>query len=259
MSKTKEFAPGIPRRDRFVRIPIVTKPRTWKFGLQLHDADRAGRHFDLRIGDTQGHAHSWASRRLPGPGEKVLAVQQPTHTVAYMPFEGQIESGYGKGSVKSLRFEPTEVVKANPNRVTFYLNRGKQQEKFTLIRMDGAKWLLVNHTSAKITDMSKAAAMLDELKKIAEWEGQGGTGTVTDPQEQTPTSAVDPSGRLRTNDEPDAVHSNLKADKANKRKKVKAPSRSFFSPKPASAKVQADKERTTEAKAGDETVTAGGS
>ena len=78
-----EFAPGIPSSKQIHSIPRVhhEKPEVWHISTQIHDADVAGRHLDLRLVDPNGLAHSWAvpAAKLPGPGEKVLAIQQPTH------------------------------------------------------------------------------------------------------------------------------------------------------------------------------------
>lgn len=130
-----------------VKIPSVTKPKTWKFGLQLHDAEARGRHFDLRIGDPKGNAHSWALQTLPEPGQWSYAIQQPTHTAEYMSFKGRIADSYGKGMVHSVRFEPTEVVRADNKTLKFHLHSGHKSEEFTLRRMgDGKVWKMYNMT-----------------------------------------------------------------------------------------------------------------
>ena len=120
------------------------------FSLQRHVAERAKEHYDLRIGDPDtGHAHSWALRYIPKPGERRLAVQQPTHTVPYMDFAGSIESGYGKGDVVLERREPTEILHADDKTVRFNLYKGKGVESLALRRTKGNQWLLQNVTPTR--------------------------------------------------------------------------------------------------------------
>lgn len=82
MAKTKEpkRALGISDRSKFFHMP-VTRDNLWTGNIQSHKAKRAGPHFDLRLNDPKtSHAYSWAVRNLPAPGEKTLAIEQPTHT-----------------------------------------------------------------------------------------------------------------------------------------------------------------------------------
>ena len=55
-------------------------------------------------------------------GEKVLAVEQPTHTAEYMGFSGEIAEGYGAGVVKSKILEKVEILDAKPDKITFNSN-----------------------------------------------------------------------------------------------------------------------------------------
>lgn len=147
-----EFAPGIPAARVVQKLPKFKNPKIWELAVHLHQAARAGEHFDLRLGDpATGRAHSWALRQLPKPGEKRLAVQQPTHTVEYMDFTGAIPSGaYGAGQVGLAQRGKTEVLRADDNQVRFNVYRGKETEEYALRRMKGAKnWLLQNITTSR--------------------------------------------------------------------------------------------------------------
>lgn len=146
-----EYAPGIPSKERKVALPTKRVPETWEFGLHRHDADRAGLHYDVRLGDpATGHAHSWAMRKeWPEPGESRMVVQQPTHTIPYMDFRGRIEAGYGKGDVALARREKAEVVSSSPDHVRFNLYTGKNNEEYLLRRTDGDHWLLKNITTSR--------------------------------------------------------------------------------------------------------------
>lgn len=145
-----EFAPGIPKKETSHPFPKVKAPRTFEFGLHKHFAERAGEHFDLRLGDTEtGHAHSWAMKYWPKPGEVRLAVQQPTHTIPYMDFKGELPEGYGKGRVELARREKTEVISSSPDHVQFNLYTGKGAEEYLLRKTDEKKWLLHNITKQR--------------------------------------------------------------------------------------------------------------
>jgi len=159
-----EFAPGIPRKGIMRQIRPAAK-EDWKLGVQEHQARRAGRHFDLRISDPErGVAHSWAMRRLPGPGEKVLAIRQSDHTPEYMAFRGTIKEGYGAGTVKRKRLEKIEVIKSTPKSIVFNAYPGKDIEEFALAQISGDKWLLINKTPGKGTPVPSSKPKYREIK-----------------------------------------------------------------------------------------------
>jgi len=147
----KEFAPGIPAARSIRKLPKFKAPKTWEFAVHHHEAERAGEHFDLRLGDPRtGHAHSWAMRKLPKPGEKGLAVQQSTHTVEYMDFTGPIEKGYGKGQVGLAERGKTEVLSSDDRHVRFNVYKGKETQEYALRRMKGGdSWFIQNVTTSR--------------------------------------------------------------------------------------------------------------
>lgn len=102
--------------------------------VQLHEAKKAGRHFDLRLGE----GHSWALRYWPERGQTRLAVRQPTHKPSYMSFQGPISEGYGAGMVTLVRYEQVEILKANERLIRFN-TRG---EKYVLKRVGAKNWIL---------------------------------------------------------------------------------------------------------------------
>ena len=144
----REYAKGIPKKNYFAKVPTTNKPGNWEYVVQRHLAHRAGEHFDLRLAP-KGKAHSWALRRLPGPGEKVLAVQQPTHTREYMDWEGIIPSGYGAGKVGIEGRGKVEVMESTANKVIFNKHDGRQTREYALIRTGGKNWLLINRTTTE--------------------------------------------------------------------------------------------------------------
>tara|TARA_B100001113_G_C21112732_1_gene623953 strand:+ start:1190 stop:2539 length:1350 start_codon:yes stop_codon:yes gene_type:complete len=145
--KCAEDAKGIPDRSRFVPLPIITEEATWKLNIQFHEADKAGPHYDLRLNDGSGNAYSWALRSIPTPGQKQLAVEQPTHSKDYMGFSGMIEDGYGKGKVTSQVLEDVEVLESSPGKVLFNRYNGKEVMRYMLKRMGGKQWILFDYTA----------------------------------------------------------------------------------------------------------------
>lgn len=80
----KYRALGIPDKKRFREMP-VSENAVWLANIQEHHARVRGKHFDLRLNDPNSlHAYSWAISKLPEPGEKVPAIEQPTHSKKYM-------------------------------------------------------------------------------------------------------------------------------------------------------------------------------
>jgi hypothetical protein len=139
-----EYAPGIPLSREISAIPSYEGMA--KFVVHEHHAKRAGKHFDLRLA-LDGKAHSWAIRHLPKPGEVRLAVQQPTHTVQYMDFTGEIVDGYGAGKVGIRSKGSVEVLESSNNKVVFNRYVGKDAYEYVMLRTKGNKWLILNRTT----------------------------------------------------------------------------------------------------------------
>lgn len=143
--KLSEFAPGIPSKNNKEDFSKVETPKgNWEAAIQRHDAQKAGRHFDLRlVNPTTNKAYSWALRYLPNPGQKRLAIRQPDHTPDYLNFEGTIPEGYGAGEVKLETRGKANISKINKDKISFDLD----DTPYALIRMQGDKWLLVGKKS----------------------------------------------------------------------------------------------------------------
>lgn len=153
---------GIPNRNRFAKLPSIglgevetnnrqVQSQIWRINVQEHKADRAGLHYDLRLNPSNtSDAFSWAIRTtsLPMPGQKVLAVEQPTHSSSYMGWSGKIDEGYGAGEVRSIIDEDVEVLKSEPDNIEFVrLSGTTQPQRFMLKRTNGKDWLLYNYTA----------------------------------------------------------------------------------------------------------------
>jgi bifunctional non-homologous end joining protein LigD len=141
-------APGIPDRNRY--RPISEAPGDWSYVAQLHEAYKAGKHYDVRLAPNQ-HSHSWATRRLPEPGQATLAKQQPTHAVSWHDFQGDIPRGqYGGGKVTTHAKSKAEVVEATPDKLVFNLHSGRNSQEMVLLRTKKDKpldWLLLNRST----------------------------------------------------------------------------------------------------------------
>jgi hypothetical protein len=158
----KEFAPGIPARkiEDIPTVPHEGENKTWQFSAAKHPAAVRGDHIDLRLVDERGRAHSWATNRLPEPGEGSFAAQQPTHTGRYAlrkkPFA--IPPGYGGTrpgeKVTPLVVQPTEVISANNERVHLLRHHGQETDELVLRKLpvtEGKKplWMLRNVTKRR--------------------------------------------------------------------------------------------------------------
>ena len=147
-----EEAKGIPSRSTYHPLPTIKQPTLWEYGVHRHEATVRGLHHDLRLGDPKtGHAHSWAVENgLPSPGESVWAIQQPTHTVAYMDFKGSIPEGeYGAGKVTLADRGKTEINNSRPDHITFHIFRGSGPEEYTLHKIRDDMWKLYGRTITK--------------------------------------------------------------------------------------------------------------
>jgi len=155
------FAPGIPQSKPIARLPTIT-PKTlnrWVMAVQEHEAERAGKHYDLRLVDPDsGKAHSWAipKAKLPVPGEQLLAIQTFTHTPEYALHFGEkkpqtIGQGYGKGRVWMALKEPTDIIESSNDHVRFNVYQGKDINEYLLHRTHDNKWLIRNTTVTKDT------------------------------------------------------------------------------------------------------------
>jgi hypothetical protein len=176
----EEFAPGIPA-DRIVQ-PIRCCDEEWELAIQEHDALRAGKHYDLRLGDPEtGFSHSWALPKasLPDDEQRVrLAIQQPTHTMGYMDFEGNIESGYGAGDVRLVHRDKVNV-KSEPGKIHLSI---PDKGDMVLLKKDGSQWIMIKKKHTKQASTKSIFADIVRasfLEKLSEFK------TNTDPNLKT--------------------------------------------------------------------------
>lgn len=139
-----QSAKGIKDRSNYGDLSSLRTDIPVTLVRQEHDARRAGRHTDLRIG-TSGGMFSWAlPKDLPEqPGEKKLAIPQPLHSWSYNDFEGTIGKGYGKGTVKRLEKSDVIVLENTPNRLTFTRGNMRNAPIYTMFPTKNGNWLVM--------------------------------------------------------------------------------------------------------------------
>lgn len=137
-SDTDNFAPGIPEKGK--KSPIPTgEDEKWKINIQDHKAKQAGRHKDLRL-NPQGSqtAYSWAlPSGMPGPGQKKLAMRVDDHAKHYLGFEGEIEEGYGAGTVSSDFLGKAHIIESKPDKILFNTYQGADTTRYMLKKLQG--------------------------------------------------------------------------------------------------------------------------
>lgn len=164
MTKLGDAAMGLPDRSRFGATEEIPRGKLLQYVIQRHLAERAGPHYDVRIGGGPpgGELYSWATKKeMPPPGGKIMLYQQPLHRGSYAKFEGTLHHGYGKGTVKTHDAGSVMVTKAEPNKISFVVAHKKYPEYYTMIRSSGpptqvnterqrrsqgGSWLLINTT-----------------------------------------------------------------------------------------------------------------
>ena len=119
---------------------------------QIHDAKRAGKHFDIRIVKDQ-IAYSWATRKeMPEPGKSIVIFQQPDHTAHYALSTDIFipEGSYGHGSTVLDFVRKANVEEGHPDGVMVLVSESSSgKERFLIRKLDGNKygktsWLLKN-------------------------------------------------------------------------------------------------------------------
>lgn len=160
----REFAPGIPAGRVIKSIPRVSPKsdnQEWDVSLSMHPAAVRGDHYDLRLVDPKGKAHSWAMAKIPDPGKSTYAAQQATHSKGYAlrkrPWK--IPPGYGATRpgkmVEPVYVQKTEVIQADNEKVRFLRHHGQETDEFVLrkVREEGGKplWALNNATKNRGT------------------------------------------------------------------------------------------------------------
>ena len=114
-----------------------------RFVIQLHDATTL--HFDLRL-EVGGVLRSWAVPKGPSldPRERRLAVPVADHSMAAGDFEGR-HRGQSRGSGAVIIWDEgtVEILREEPDHLSFRLQGHKLTGRFGLTRTGDRSWLLV--------------------------------------------------------------------------------------------------------------------
>lgn len=114
-----------------------------RFVIQQHDTQKTGRHFDFRI-EHNGVLESWVVQKakIPSSEEKVLAVQVEPYPMWYANFTGEMPEGrYSIGKVSHYDSGQCQIEEWSPDSIFFTLAGKHARGDFTLIRMQGNRWL----------------------------------------------------------------------------------------------------------------------
>jgi bifunctional non-homologous end joining protein LigD len=114
-----------------------------RFVVQLHDATTL--HFDLRI-EIGGVLRSWAVPKGPSldPAARRLAVPVEDHTLDAGEFEGVHEhAARGSGAVIVWDEGTAEILRDDPDHLSFALHGEKLHGRFGLTRTGERSWILV--------------------------------------------------------------------------------------------------------------------
>lgn len=150
--KLAKGAVGIPDFDTFgnlSEIPQYGESESLPiFIVSKHEAEKAGPHYDIRIGTPEVGLLSFATRKeLPSiPGESIAVFQQPLHEYDYKDFSGEISSGYGKGYVHPAKQSPIAVHNVSSSNITFSLDIGTGTLRYSLVqdKKNPKRWYLIN-------------------------------------------------------------------------------------------------------------------
>ena len=138
-----DYAKGLPDKRYKGHLSELPTDTVLTLVRQLHNARRAGKHTDLRIGTPSG-LYSWAvPKDLPvNPGEKRLAITQPIHRYSYKDFEGTLPPGYGEGTVEKLEESPVVLLKNSPNHIIFTRGTSKDSPIYSMVQTKNGNWIV---------------------------------------------------------------------------------------------------------------------
>jgi len=117
------------------------------FVVQFHRAKTD--HYDFRL-ESGGSLKSWAVPKIPPlkKGVKRLAIQVEDHAKSYANFQGEIEEGYGKGTVRIWDNGNYSLKEKTPTKLVFVLQGKIMKGEYALVKTSFGRnpektWLLM--------------------------------------------------------------------------------------------------------------------
>lgn len=168
--------------DAFVSFEDTSEPVQTQYVVQLHQADRAGRHFDVRIW-YKGRAVSWAVpmkgkrdgwSRMPQAGERWAAIRQPDHSLEGFNFEGEILSGKGKGTVQMFARGTCDILKIEDGHVHVRFIDGAAQGDYVFVDTEKGG-LVVGKDRGDALPWSKPRFKKGDVNHVCDFEETGST------------------------------------------------------------------------------------
>ncbi|MBL7160520.1 MAG: hypothetical protein ISS93_01575 [Candidatus Aenigmarchaeota archaeon] len=114
----------------------------------VHDHRSKQHHFDFRL-QWKGSLKSWAIPKKIDPKNltsRKLAIPTENHPLSYASFQGTIQEGYGKGTVKIWDSGEWEPISLKENKWVFTLKGKRLKGTFVLVRFP-AGWLFFKKKS----------------------------------------------------------------------------------------------------------------
>lgn len=155
-------AKGIPDRSDLGSFDNIEVGAILPLYVQEHIGQRAGLHYDVRLGDGKRGLLSWAVRKgVPDPKGKHLALRQPLHDASYGKFSGMIAGGYGAGQVKLVAQHRVLVTGKDDRGISFVTADEKSPQRFRLQHTSGfgrkgqEAWLFMNTTPTALGPYQK--------------------------------------------------------------------------------------------------------
>ena len=137
------YAPGLPFKGYKGNLADLPTDTVLTLVRQLHNARRAGLHTDVRIGTPAGLYSFAMPKDLPTEvGQKHLAVPTELHDFNYGKWEGEIKSGYGKGTVELLENGPVVILKNTPDKIQFTRGTSQNSPIYTMIKTKNGNYIV---------------------------------------------------------------------------------------------------------------------
>lgn len=172
----------VPEEGHWIDLRDRDEMLDVEYVIQEHLADRAGRHFDLRL-SIDGVSVSWAipmkGKRdgvfsLPSPGDRWAAIRQPDHTLEYNSFEGEIPKGnLGAGRVKIWAKGRCDIHKIEDGNVHFSIHSGPARGSYVLVETKNGQGLIVSKVEKGEPGWKKHRYVKREEETLTDFEKQG--------------------------------------------------------------------------------------